>query len=48
MYGGTTNATAKYLANTRSPVFIAKSVLYVTQTLFGDAFVVSMFFALPL
>ncbi|TFK83661.1 hypothetical protein K466DRAFT_253890 [Polyporus arcularius HHB13444] len=39
VYGGTTNATAKYLANTHSPVFIAKSVLYVTQTLFGDAFV---------
>ncbi len=48
VHGGAANGTARYFANTHRPVFIAKSVLYVTQTLLGDAFTVSMFFALPL
>ena len=40
IYGGTSRGAATYLADTRNPVFIAKSVLYISQTLLGDAFMV--------
>ncbi|RPD82063.1 hypothetical protein L226DRAFT_564687 [Lentinus tigrinus ALCF2SS1-7] len=38
IHGGTRGGITKYLTNTRNPVFIAKSVVYVTQTLLGDTF----------
>ena len=46
VHGGTPTGTTEFYSQLSNPTHVAKSVIYITQTLVGDAFVVRLLYLL--